>query len=268
MTDQEKDTHELEKLCCNCNHAHPAPYSSDWAICLNDPEFDPYLDDILNREDFKPCIHLVKQKRFAWDQEGCEDFDPIEDSGIELQPELAADIEKLIDRGELTKETFMQALAKDYVNRTDWREAPVDSYVEKLIRPGTDEQRDSALNHLGWLVSNQNRAAFDALCDLLGKLEKPATLSRAHFKCRLLDILSRSNEYRKDLADLLVDDLFRTPSNPKTRGWYTAVFRFFETTAPDLADECLGRVLDSPKFSYRIKRRVREIIRRYEEIDG
>jgi len=82
----------------------------------------------------------------------------------------------------------------------------------------------------------------------------------------VLDSLSRSREYRKELADLLVDDLLRAPSNPQTRCWYSGVFRFFEYTAPEFAEECLGRILGSPQFSYRIKRRMREIIQQCNEV--
>ena len=269
MTDRGNQAGELERLCCHCNYVHPAePYSSEYAICLRDPEIEPHLDDILDRQDFSRCGQLVKRKRFDWDREACSDFDPIEDDGSECSPEVAAELENLAVRGELTAEAVEGVLLRDMVNRTNWKGAPVDSHVDQLSRAGAAKQRDPALEHLGWLVAHENRRAFDALGDLLRKQKLPATLSQSHFKRRLLTYLSRSREYRKDLADLLVEDLFRTPSNNHTRGWYTDVFHFFERTAPELAGECLGRILDSPKFSYRIKRRVREIIQWCDEIDA
>jgi hypothetical protein len=269
MADQGAKVDEVERLCCNCNSSFPSePVSSEHSICLHDPEFEPFLDDILERQDFGRCSELVKLKRFDWDQEACPDFDPVEDIEVELSPEAVTELEDLAARGELTVEAVQGVLLENTMKRADWREAPVAPYVDAVNRARTAEQRDAALNHLGWLVANGNRAAFDALCDLLRNQEPPATLSQTHFKQELLHYLRFSSEYRNDLADLLVDDLFRTPSNNQTRGWYTAVFRFFECSAPELADECLGRILGSPRFSYRIKRRVREIIRRNEELEG
>jgi hypothetical protein len=74
-----KTSDELERICTNCNSSFPSePYGSDFAICLNDPEFEPYLDDLLENQDFSRCQELVRQKRFPWEQEACPDFDPVD----------------------------------------------------------------------------------------------------------------------------------------------------------------------------------------------
>ena len=89
---------ELERLCCNCNHVFPSePFESDFAICLNDPDFEPYLDDLLENQDFSRCRQLVKDRRFPWDQEACSDFDPIEfiDLDTPLSSELSNAIKEL-----------------------------------------------------------------------------------------------------------------------------------------------------------------------------
>ncbi len=71
---------ELERLCANCHGSHPAePAYSEYAICLHDPEFEPYLDDIIDRQDFSRCAHLIESKRFDWGQEACSEFDPVAD---------------------------------------------------------------------------------------------------------------------------------------------------------------------------------------------
>lgn len=63
------------------------------------------------------------------------------------------------------------------------------------------------------------------------------------------------------MAGLLIDDLFRTSSTNTTRGWYTAVLDYLARSCPvAIAADALERVLESPRFSYRIKRRVREIL--------
>jgi len=40
------------------------------------------------------------------------------------------------------------------------------------------------------------------------------------------------------------------------------VFRFFERSSADIAEEALAPMLDSPQFSYRIKKRVKDILER------
>jgi len=264
----EWDSVELSKVCTNCNHSFPSePFASDFAICLNDPVFEPYLDDLLENQDFSRCQQLVKQKRFSWEQEACPDFDPVEDGGEDVpwSPELSDAIDKLVRNGQLTAETFQQAVLKDMVNKTDWANVPVDEYVENLKNAKTLEECDKAVQSLGGLISFGNRAAFDALCDYLKELPYPETVEETHFRVEILRKLKYNQSSEKKLARLLVEDLFRTPSNNTTRSWYTAVFRFFENSSVGIAEMALSPMLDSPQFSYRIKKRVKTILNRLKD---
>ena len=125
---------ELEHICANCNFVHPSePYGSDFAICLHDPEFEPYIDDILDKQDLSRCQHLVSRKRFAWESKACEHFDPIDpDSEIECSSELARSFEKLAKDGDLSSDAIEKVLLEDIIERIDWKSQPVDRYVEKL----------------------------------------------------------------------------------------------------------------------------------------
>ena len=66
------------------------------------PEFEPYLDDLLENQDFSRCQEFVNQKRFDWEQEASPDFDPVEvvDEDVPFSPELSSAIEKLARDGE------------------------------------------------------------------------------------------------------------------------------------------------------------------------
>lgn len=139
--------------------------------------------------------------------------------------------------------------------------------MEQLENAESPSQRNQAIDSLGALVVHDNKAAFDVLCSTLRNLSLADTLSQSHFKSKLLRNLSFTREYRRELAHLLVEDLFTAPSNNHTRGWYTDVFHFFVGSAWEFAEEVLSPMLDSPKFSYRIKRRVKEIIRQCEGRD-
>jgi hypothetical protein len=259
------DELELARVCTNCNNCFPSePFASDFAICLNDPEFEPYLDEILEGQDFSRCQDLVRQKRFSWEQEACPDFDPIEssDEGIPLSSELSSAIDQLAKDGHLTAETFQQAIYKDMLDKIDWANVPVEDNVENLNNAKTLKKRSAAVQSLGGLISLNNKAAFNALFSYLKDLPPPITVEQTHFRVEILRQLKHTHKFRKKLARLLVKDLFRTPSNNKTRGWYTAVFRFFEGSSVNIAKETLAPMLVSPQFSYRIKKRIKNILER------
>ena len=253
---------ELEPFCGNCQSSHPAePFQSDFAICLNDPEFEPYLDDILERQDFSRCQSLVKRKRFGWDREVCDDFDPVEDVGEEWSPELTAIVIKLAEEGNLTAEALEQAILVDAFERTDWSSAPIDRIVRELREAKTLAGRKKAVRSFGLFIGHGNKAAFDALCEYMRTLPPAETLEDKALRFEILQQLEATWEYRRELAHLLVAELLRTASNNTTRGWYSEIFYFFERKCPpEIAEEVLPPMLDSPHFSYRIKRRVRTIL--------
>ena len=88
---------ELDAVCGNCNHSFPAEAGGGInTICLKDPEFDPYIERLLEN-DFACCAQLIGRKRFMLDRQACSDFDPIEVVGdeAELSPDLTADIQAL-----------------------------------------------------------------------------------------------------------------------------------------------------------------------------
>ena len=64
---------ELDRVCGNCNYSFPAGEGpSTEAICLKDPEFEPYIDRLLEEGDFSCCAALIKRKCFPLDREACD----------------------------------------------------------------------------------------------------------------------------------------------------------------------------------------------------
>lgn len=252
----------LERVCGYCQAANPSePFHSDFAVCLNAPELEPYLDDILERQDFSRCRKLVESLRFPWDQGACDDFDPIEDPGEEWPSELAEKVMKLADDGALTAEALEQAILMHTFEQTDWSRAPVDRYVRTLVAAQTPKSRAEAVNPFGFFIGQGNKAAFDALCEYLRTLPPAASLEDKALRIAVLQALRATRKHQRELANLLVEDLLRTPSNNTTRGWYSEVFRFLERGCPpEAVEEALGPLVDSPHFSARIKRRIRTIL--------
>ncbi|OPX36863.1 MAG: hypothetical protein B1H12_06150 [Desulfobacteraceae bacterium 4484_190.2] len=128
--------------------------------------------------------------------------------------------------------------------------------MERLDNAKTPEACKKTVQSFGGLISQRNKAAFSYLKDL----PPPTTVEQTHLRIEILRQLKFTLNFQKKLALLLVKDLFRTPSNNTTRGWYTAVFRFFEDSSADIAVEALAPMLGSPQFSYRIKKRVKMIL--------
>ena len=253
---------ELDAVCGNCNSHFPAEAGgSIYAICLKDPEFEPYIDRLL-ANDFACCARLIKRKHFMADRQACADFDPVIDIGDEeeLSSKLAEDIQDLAAKGQLTPANVQVAVAVNAFRQTDWSKTPTNDYVQRLHEAPTANTRMDALSGLGFLASQGNGSAFDALCAYLRDLPPPQTPDDCLFRTEILRHLRCRIERDREVADLLVQDLCRTPSNNHTRSWYVDVWKFFERCSPEMAEEALQPILDSPQFSYRIKRRVRGII--------
>ena len=256
------DHGELDAVCCNCHNSFPAEAGgSMFGICLKDPEFDPYIERLFE-DDFACCANLIERKRFMLDRKACADFDPVEVVGDEAEasPKLTADIENLVLKGQLTPENVRTAIAVEAFTSTDWSQMSAHQYVQRLHAATTIQSRDDALSGLGFLVSQGNRPAFDALCAFLRKLPPPQTPEACHLRSEVLRHLRLANKRQREVAQLLVEDLFRTPSNRHTRPWYTEVFRYFKCCDPSAIEEALLPMLDAPQFSYRIKRQVKDII--------
>ncbi len=80
---------ELERICTNCHSFRPVSHGvgEEKGICLQDPGFDPYLDEIIEQDNFAGCHQLVREKMFSGERAACtlyDEFDYPEDSLEEL----------------------------------------------------------------------------------------------------------------------------------------------------------------------------------------
>ena len=73
-------TGKLENICANCHAFRSVSYAQDdeKGICLLDPAFDPYLDEIIDQDNFAGCRQLVQEKMFSGEQEACSLYDEID----------------------------------------------------------------------------------------------------------------------------------------------------------------------------------------------
>jgi hypothetical protein len=249
---------EIEKICLNCGAFFPASFDlpDDFGICLNDPEFDPFVDDILDHEDFTSCQELVERKKFNGEREACSDFEPAEDIEIEDDTPLGRELKRLMDAGQLNADTFGQALSEDQVRNIDWTQMPVDRQKDQLKHPDT---QDRAVKSLGGMISLGNREAFMALSQFLKDLPPPSTIQEVHFRKDILAYLRRSKE-KGALLPFLMDALYRTPSNNTTRQWISDILKFMEDLPFEQVCGPLERMIRDKRFSYRLKRKMKYVL--------
>lgn len=70
---------ELARICGNCNIFYPLSFESgEHGICLADTAFEPYLDEILEQDDFSRCRELAVEKMFPDEQEPCDRYEEVE----------------------------------------------------------------------------------------------------------------------------------------------------------------------------------------------
>lgn len=68
----------LENICFHCNYFFPSRNEmTEYGICLRDEAFDPYVEELLDNQNYACCQELIDEKEFVGDQEGCERFEAV-----------------------------------------------------------------------------------------------------------------------------------------------------------------------------------------------
>jgi len=252
------DDAEIQKICLNCGAFFPASFEmpDDFGICLNDPEFDPLIDEIFDRQDYASCQELVDRKKFNGEREACSEFEPIEEIEIEDDSPLGRDLKGLMDAGQLNADTFERALFEDQVRNVAWTQMPVERQKKELKHPDTQGR---AIESLGGMISLGNREAFMVLSQFLKELPPPTTIEQVHSRKDVLKYLRRSEE-RGALLPYLVDALYRTPSNNTTRQWISDILDFMEYLPFEQVSEPLEKMLEDKRFSYKLKQKMEYVL--------
>ena len=192
--------------CIDCEHCLPdsdGPTSK--GICLLDPEFEPYIEEIMEL-DFKNCHRLIRKKSFDFNRRACSDFTPAEA------------IETIEFDGFEEKENELD------MRKVDFRKLPVEPYRQDLYS-SSGSKRQQAVSTLGSLTSLGNKKARDVLLAFLKELGPPEDLEQAGFKAETLRHF-HGQESSHDLLELLFSDLENTVSSNSTRQWITAILDF------------------------------------------
>jgi hypothetical protein len=156
---------KLEAICFNCHQFFPTRMNepTEFGICLNDQAFEPFIEELLEDPGTAPRQELIHRKKFSGEQEACDDFEEI-DEGIEIDENspLGVALSRLIETGELNRDSFKAALVEEQIRNIDWKTMPVDQYVTRLDSSDPKDQQ-AAISSLGGLIAHDNVEAFHEL---------------------------------------------------------------------------------------------------------
>lgn len=90
------------------------------------------------------------------------------------------------------------------------------------------------------------------------------SLEDAHLRMKIVDTLSRKKS-EKSTIEAYVNELARTPSNNTTRKLYTLILKNLEGCPNEMVREPLILLLKKRQYSYKMKKRIMEIIKGVEK---
>jgi len=258
--DIDDDTPERE-TCLECSSYLPASNNefTEFGVCLSDEAFEPFVEELLEGVIPESCRELVEQKKFQGETHTiCADFQPVQSFEIGDSTILGQQLRRLAEKGELTPDALEAAVFEELVNRTDWKTLPVDQYRRQL-ESNNPEERDKAISSLAALISLDNPEAFQTLLRFLVNLPPPTTLREVHLK---MDILRRmsSIEHAEAVAPHLIEELGRTTSNNTTRQWILDILQFLRRCPLEVIKDPLEDMLAHRQFSFRLRRRILDMI--------
>lgn len=259
----EPQNEEIERICFNCNSFFPDTIGTftEFGICLNDEEFEPFLDELLEDSNYDCCKELVERKKFVGDREACAQFSGAEMGEITELPadrEFERAVKSAARKGQLDLETVERLLLEEQFRRIDWAQQPIDKQSEKLRSPQREDQH-AAIKSLGFLICQGNEAAFQELFRFARELPPITRIEDVHFR---MDILMQLEHWRplSVLAPYLIDELNSTPSSNTTRQWISAVLKVLSRCPVGEIREPLTKMLKEKPFSHRLKRKIKELL--------
>jgi uncharacterized protein YchJ len=69
----------LERVCFNCNYFFSSrAEASEYGICLEDQDFEPFIDELLENLNYSCCQELIEAKEFPGDSDACDKYEEAE----------------------------------------------------------------------------------------------------------------------------------------------------------------------------------------------
>jgi len=253
---------EIERTCFHCNYFFPASEGvTEYGICLEDSDFTPYIEELMENLNFACCQDLIDEKKFPGDSEPCEKFDEAEIIEVADDSSLGELLSHFKETGEVDQEKFNEAIMKDQLKDIDLKTLPVEPYL-KMLESGDKDEQKKALHSLGGLVSQGNREAFEVLFNHLKVLPPPEKIDDVHIKIDILEGLKDGNlpEQRSRLISLLIEELSEVVSNNTTRQWITKILLYLAGAPEAEVRQPLEALLKKREFSFRTRQKIEAVL--------
>lgn len=223
---------ELERICFHCCYFLMEVGVENLGVCMADEAFLPFEDEIYDSGNFDCCYELYLEKRYDGNQEACPQYEEVEIIGCYEED----DEDQLIN---------------------EFKCRPMDDVLAALV--GADSNRiHRIVNILYPYISYRNESAFRGLLDFYNGLPGAEELEDAHTRIHIIDALERWGG--PETVGALVNELKRTPSNNVTRKLYTKILKTLKRFPAELITEPIEKLLAEKKFSYKIKKRIEELL--------
>lgn len=251
---------ELDSICQNCCY-----YFSDcsnltddlrngFGVCLRNDDFNSYIEEneeILENSDFSYCIELYQEKRFDGNREACPYFEPLEI--IDIEDADNEDYETVqLDDAQLDR------MLEEYLQSKDYEK------LLEMLYSSDEEEKTNALAVLFKCTYLGGKEAYSSLLKYYKTLPPVISINDTHFRMKILEVLismQHSNEeYKNDLIDMLVNELYKTPSNNTTRQLYTQILKFLDDCPEDIVADKLLWLLGKKKYSSKMKQNILSVI--------
>ena len=139
MTKKRKKKKQTQKICSDCNSFYPDSEGlTEFGICLNDEEFEPFAESLLEGN-YDCCRDLIDHKKFSADRKACPDFEKATIYEIDENSELGRKLQSgMIDKEALKSfllEQNEQESSQDCVEDPDWKIFRAEAeYAESMLR--------------------------------------------------------------------------------------------------------------------------------------
>lgn len=233
--DLEDDGIEFDRTCQNCSFFYQDGEDLDYGICMNNDIYEPYIDGIIESDNFSCCHELYIQNRVEGVRNACEQFEEIECMEI---PEC----EDIID----------------YFRHENIKSQNVDEVVEYLYNTDINIVK-RAINAISTYVYVGNQGAFEILLKYYLSLGPAESLEDVYLRNDIIDMLSQYESDRR-VIEAYVNELERTPSNNTTRQLYTLLLERLYRCDNDIVFDLLFDLLNRKKYSQKIKKRIVEVM--------
>ena len=210
----------------------------DLGVCLNDKEFEPFIDEIIENGDFSVCYDLYLKKQFNGDKEPCDQYEEPEE--IEI-PE-GMDLETYLHIENL-KHQNMDEIIKYFYNSDSNIVINAISFIPKYVYIGSED-------------------AYEGLLNYYMSLGPAESLDDVYTRMKIVELLAARSEKEsgKDTIEAYVNELARTPSNNMTRQLYSLILKRLQRCPGEAVRELILELLNKRQYSYKIKKRIMGII--------